>query len=1469
MRMPVISKIRLVNVKFNDDKRVVPDVVLHLRGNHTLALLQNAGGKTVLNKFFMQPVLSNYDYLKKQDKVYFDIRGFFKTNPSTSYILIEWELEDNNGFLLTGLGMKKGSDGNMAKVSFIHEYTMPGKYSIDNFPVIYEANDGRHIKSPDNMYEELQPLRKKGELFCYKNSNYQHKKEFREKLLEYRINESEWKNIHAKINSMEGGLQELFASCPKTKDLLEQWIIPAIEDKILSDDESEDRLKNIKDRFLNFIENKERKLEELKTLNNYREFKGDMIVVQGLLIEKGKQTAIKINSEGNLANIYYDLMERQVALSATLSRLQSELSSKNEEITNLQYTSLSYEIQSLLRSLENIEKEIQHFSVKIKEVEEDLDEYDRRINLLECAKKNKELIMHRGERDSLLLKLKPLEEKLKEYEEMTCNIKYSLKACFSERISEKQKSVEVNIKLIEENSASLSKAQQSEKKLAEDNKALSTMVSECQNHIGVFLADFNKFKEENSTVKSYLQDKEKVQHEDELLNFLNDISEDKDKSTKELCYAKEGIIELGQSLTDLSSRIKEYNNSLSEKDKAYYMKEIEFKKFIEAEAGLIEKLREFEFTKRDLYNKLFTLTRIEELSLGSKNSEEELVLQNNKIDEKIKFFEESKIPLSDEVRELFKENSIEFEFGLDWIRNYEDKIENKRKLLRKNPIIPYALIVDEANLSRAENVICNYFTDSIIPLLVKSELDNANITKINSLFKIENVSFFAGYSEELIDDEYMNRVIEDLKGQRRANDGKITQLRDKTKGLNMLHSALSKYIYTQDHEGFIIKELQGLKTAIDTLKTSIDCAEAEAEAKNEELEAMNSRRENLNIKINDLIRLEKDGEHILDLYKKYEKALKDKACHEASIDKNSSTLDLLKVEIEKLKNLIYSMNIENKNFSIEIENIRYDNRELLEFTGEGKRLTDEKDNFLEERSLKTMLGEYDNNAEYSDVSFIKERLNTVTASIKDLEDEIKEFHLEEKEYSSLEYSRAKVKEIKNEKSERSKVKDALLGEKGKQEGILKGENTKLKVSKDKCLSTFKKEYDNNPIEDKNYQYMIAVAEENKNKIEEELKQKEELSSKVEKSIQSLKDFKDIVISEKAELVTLTDESFTKLIDRFKGDLENAKNKIAYLDVDIKNTISELKIRYNNEVQNKDLERVINDIAIIFQNERNHEVEESKLNEESIGKLIDMLEKKIVELEQAEQKIESEFNAIADVVAQHADKLYDELRTIDRSSRINGKKLFQLDIKAEFNSASVKVYLSEISDTCLGREPSEKNRILRDNITSAKILDSVIPLSFIRASVIKFNALNETKTIPYENIHTNSPNFECSGAQRTIISFVILQCILHYTNENIISESKKTSSLMFLDNPFAVMSTKEMLDVFFDIADKFKTQLYCWTDIAKPEIIKMFKNIYSVQIVKYSNGQKEQLIFEENQCATEGITADNFKEDSFVYNDAVS
>ncbi len=98
--MPKLSKFRVVNLIYNDTRHIYDEVFDFNDGIHTMMLLANGGGKTVLTQMMMQPVIPKTDLKTRK------FADYFKNNRRPTLLMSEWQLDDDAGQLLSGLVIK-------------------------------------------------------------------------------------------------------------------------------------------------------------------------------------------------------------------------------------------------------------------------------------------------------------------------------------------------------------------------------------------------------------------------------------------------------------------------------------------------------------------------------------------------------------------------------------------------------------------------------------------------------------------------------------------------------------------------------------------------------------------------------------------------------------------------------------------------------------------------------------------------------------------------------------------------------------------------------------------------------------------------------------------------------------------------------------------------------------------------------------------------------------------------------------------------------------------------------------------------------------------------------------------------------------------------------------------------------------------------------------------------------------------
>ena len=146
--MSNINNFRIVNLNYNNNTMKIDDETFYFNGENTMLNLRNGGGKSVLVQMMMAPFV-NRKYRDLGDRPF---ESYF-SNKTPTYILVEWNLEDGAGYLLTGMMVRKkdsASDENSKDkldiYNFVYEYKNKNEYDINRFPIIEESEGSRNKK---------------------------------------------------------------------------------------------------------------------------------------------------------------------------------------------------------------------------------------------------------------------------------------------------------------------------------------------------------------------------------------------------------------------------------------------------------------------------------------------------------------------------------------------------------------------------------------------------------------------------------------------------------------------------------------------------------------------------------------------------------------------------------------------------------------------------------------------------------------------------------------------------------------------------------------------------------------------------------------------------------------------------------------------------------------------------------------------------------------------------------------------------------------------------------------------------------------------------------------------------------------------------------------------------------------------------------------------------------------------------
>ena len=244
--MPQISKMRIVNLIYDNDTRIIPDRIFDFtdvssKPVDSLIELINGGGKTTIIQMLASII---YPKAKVQER---SLKNFFKKPGLHSYILLEWEKENEGGKLLTGISIASSAKNrsvdsdsedengvNLRYYMFTTEYDKFSMYSIDKLEL---SSNEKGFKAYPYDYVRNLAIESKGMLTYYSSDDYH---SWSRKLREYGIYTEEWADIILPINIKESdGIIAYFKKCNTSNKLLDEFLIPLIDKRIAGNEPSE------------------------------------------------------------------------------------------------------------------------------------------------------------------------------------------------------------------------------------------------------------------------------------------------------------------------------------------------------------------------------------------------------------------------------------------------------------------------------------------------------------------------------------------------------------------------------------------------------------------------------------------------------------------------------------------------------------------------------------------------------------------------------------------------------------------------------------------------------------------------------------------------------------------------------------------------------------------------------------------------------------------------------------------------------------------------------------------------------------------------------------------------------------------------------------------------------------------------------------------------------------------------------
>lgn len=232
--MPCINRIRVTNIQYDYGKKQFPDLLLDVSSKDALVLLTNGGGKTLLLQLLMQVVLPNERLQGRR------IIELLQNSRYTGHVAVEWLLDSTGAqkeYVCTGFCFSSGADDQFRYFNYLFDYS-DDELTLATLPLVTDLGGGR--RQPIRYQELRDWFRSEAE---YQVQIFDQVHSYQERLRHYHILPEEWKNIRDTNNS-EGGVDRFFERCKTTTQLMDNLLIPSVEQVIFRSENKKQELVN-------------------------------------------------------------------------------------------------------------------------------------------------------------------------------------------------------------------------------------------------------------------------------------------------------------------------------------------------------------------------------------------------------------------------------------------------------------------------------------------------------------------------------------------------------------------------------------------------------------------------------------------------------------------------------------------------------------------------------------------------------------------------------------------------------------------------------------------------------------------------------------------------------------------------------------------------------------------------------------------------------------------------------------------------------------------------------------------------------------------------------------------------------------------------------------------------------------------------------------------------------------------------
>ncbi|WP_195932193.1 hypothetical protein [Turicibacter sanguinis] len=1430
--MSRINRIRIVNLNYNNNAIRIDDELFELGSENTLLSLRNGGGKSVLVQMLSAPFVRK----RYRDTSERPFASYFTTNQPT-FIMVEWALDHEGGYVLTGLMVRKNQamkdeevGDELEIISFVHEYGCENEQDIKHLPIMIQADNQKKLKGFNVCRQLFESYKQDKSLkFDYYDLNNQvRSRAYFTKLEEFQIYSKEWESIIKKVNLKESGLSELFKEAKDEKGLTEKWFLDAIENKMNKD---QNRIKEF-ERLLNNYVSQYKKNQE-----SFKKKEGILSFLEMTLPLFELEKSLQLNEEESMQ------FETQIAhliqilglLVQEANNSQEELEGKLQDLSN-QIHRLKHEEQSLY--LYELEDEREQIKLDLKKQNRILEQL---VERLELTKKQKRIY----EAASRYLSYKKASEDVQRFENELMVAKQSNEELLPRKQDLGYTLHQMYEDLIEKEEQSLNQIRiqlediiQKQKELKIQLNLKQTDLLEYTKQKATAIGIVHQFDEyESRFVKKYqeilnrnlegyyeplfLETKRQLIQED-----INSTQQMRVKSLKLEQQKQEEVHELTRLLEDSNRDVGEINSRIevSKKEFDELQHQLEIRKSM---------LSYIAFSEDRIFE---TESILEAFEMKKKMAGERLKHFEREYDQQMMEYQKLEsgqvLELPKEIEDRLVDEDIHYVLGMEWLKRNGWSTLDNQMMVKQNPFIPYSLILTQAELMKLKQVSLELFTSFPVPILIRENLElQKEGIEPNAILMFGNLHFYVLFNDELLDEDRLNQLL-------LLKKREIAKIEESIKTQQNFLSTYDEKIGELKYQKLSLTYYENCKKRLAdflTQKVELDALIIKTQ---EAREQVNEQIKHLAIDISDLTKkfdlLERKKVDFDDFAHEYENYVEVKN----KLNEFETLIEICEREREDLEVERTALDEKQEMFKDQQREV---NNQLQATRMVLAKFSHYVDGTFIEKDMEDLLAEYDAITNQmgekikrgeADLIQAKERFEWEESQLHLL---TTRYNLVDGDYNQVLYDvyaenqilsqldRCKV-EFENQKQQLNNLNQLLkVNEVRIQNGYREMKN---QLNEDEVLPK-------SEVTKRDFKLLISQVKHTEAMLNTSLKEIREKLDVLKREQASLAEF-DLFKSESIEVidskyVTYDEKQWREvrgiLVRDYKAQLKEI-DKIKHEISDEVNKLSRLSL-FEDDFFRLPLERLAyakhNTDAFFEQYDTFSQVFEKMLHQLAINIA----------------QIDKEKATVVGLLLDYVRDVHKYLGIIDQNSsiQIRGKSIKMLRIKLSDWGQQVALYELRMNDfidqmtmRCL--EIMEQNQNIEEfigsQITTKQLYDRIVGTSNVEIRLYKIEE-NREYQISWEQVSKNS------GGEGFLSAFVILSSLLSFMrrDETDLFLTYEEGKVLIMDNPFAQTNAAHLLKPLMDLAKKSNTQLICLSGLGGESIYSRFENIYSLSVVPSS------------------------------------